>query len=86
MISCNQALIHGKFFFFFLIWPLDQFQFLISIFNCVLFKKIRRRSLDDVAFTKFDRNPNFVPDDILFDVVARLRNQRNYSLDGFRTS
>jgi hypothetical protein len=58
----------------------------ISIFNCVLFKKIRRRSLDDVAFTKFDRNPNFVPDDILFDVVARLRNQRNYSLDGFRTS
>jgi hypothetical protein len=49
-------------------------------------KKIRRRSLDDVAFTEFDRNPNFVPDDILFDVVARLRNQRNYSPDGFRTS
>ena len=22
---------------------------------------IRRRSLDDVAFVKFDRNPNFVP-------------------------
>ena len=36
--------------------------------------------LDDVAFAKFDRNPNFVPDDILPDVVARLRNQGNYSL------
>jgi hypothetical protein len=85
MISCNQALIHGKFFFFFNLTPrsISIFNF---IFNCVLFKKIRRRSLDDVAFTEFDRNPNFVPDDILFDVVARLRNQRNYSPDGFRTS
>jgi hypothetical protein len=27
-----------------------------------------------------DRNPNFIPDDILPDVVARLRNQRNCSL------
>jgi hypothetical protein len=34
------------------------------IFNGVLFKKIRRRSLDDVTFTEFDRNPNFVPNDI----------------------
>jgi hypothetical protein len=25
---------------------------------------IRKRSHDDVAFVKFDRNPNFVPDDI----------------------
>jgi hypothetical protein len=46
----------------------------ISIFNCILFKKIRRRSLDGIVFTEFDHNPNFVPDDILFDVVARLRN------------
>jgi len=85
MISCNQALIHRKFFFF-LIWPLDQFQFLILFLIVFYLKKIRRRSLDDVAFTEFDRNPNFVPDDILFDVVARLKNQKNYSLDGFRTS
>jgi hypothetical protein len=42
-------------------------------------RKIRRRSLDDVAFTEFDRNPNFVLDDILPDVVARLRNQENCS-------
>jgi hypothetical protein len=43
-------------------------------------RKIRRRSLDDVTFVKFDRNLNFVPDDILPGVVARLRNQENYSL------
>jgi len=35
--------------------------------------------LDDVAFAEFNRNPNFVPDDILPDVVARLRNQGNCS-------
>jgi hypothetical protein len=53
----------------------------ISIFicNCVLFKKLRKRSVDDVAFIEFDRNFNFVPDDILPDVVARLRNQENCS-------
>jgi hypothetical protein len=42
-------------------------------------RKIRRRSLDDVAFAEFDHNPNFFPDDILPDVVARLRNQGNCS-------
>ena len=35
--------------------------------------------LDDVAFAEFDRNPNFVPDDILPDIVVRLRNQGNCS-------
>jgi len=42
-------------------------------------RKIRRKSLDDVAFAEFDRNPNFVLDDILPDVVARLKNHENYS-------
>jgi hypothetical protein len=42
-------------------------------------QKIRRRSLDDVTFAEFDRNLNFVPNDILSDVVARLRNQGNRS-------
>ena len=42
-------------------------------------KKIRRRSLDDIVFAEFDRNLNYVPDDILPDVVARLRNQEKYS-------
>jgi len=40
---------------------------------------IRRRSYDDVTFTEFDRNPNFVPDNILPDVVARLRSYGNCS-------
>jgi hypothetical protein len=35
--------------------------------------------IDDVTFAEFDRNPNFVPDYILSDVVARLRNQENCS-------
>ena len=30
---------------------------------------IRRRSHDDVVFAEFDRNPNFVPDDILPNVM-----------------
>jgi hypothetical protein len=39
-------------------------------------KKNRRKSLDNVAFTEFNRNPNFVPDDILPNVVARLKKPR----------
>jgi hypothetical protein len=35
--------------------------------------------IDDVAFAEFDRNSNFIPDYILPDVVARLKNQGNYS-------
>jgi hypothetical protein len=34
----------------------------------------RWRSLDDAVFTEFDRNFNFVPDYILPDVVALLKN------------
>jgi hypothetical protein len=33
-----------------------------------------------VTFAEFDHNLNSVPDYILPDVVARLRNQENYSL------
>jgi len=32
---------------------------------------IRRRSYDDITFAEFGRNPNFVADDILPDVVTR---------------
>jgi hypothetical protein len=42
-------------------------------------QKIRRRSLDDITFAEFNRNLNFVLDDILPDVVARLRNHEKYS-------
>ena len=31
---------------------------------------IRRKSHDDVAFTEFDHNPNFILDNILLDVVV----------------
>ena len=41
--------------------------------------KLDRRSLDDVAFAKFDSDPNFILDYVLSDVVTRLRNQENYS-------
>jgi len=46
-----------------------------------------------VAFTEFDRSPNFVPDDILIDVVpysqthGNLRSSRmNYVRDGSATN
>ena len=32
-----------------------------------------------VAFTEFDRNPKFVPDDILLNFVARSKNHGNCS-------
>ena len=40
---------------------------------------IRERLHDDIAFAEFDRNPNFVPNYILFDVVARSRSHENYN-------
>jgi hypothetical protein len=40
---------------------------------------IKRRSHDDVAFVEFDRNPNFIPEDILLDIVARSGSHENYS-------
>jgi hypothetical protein len=45
-----------------------------------LYNYIRRRSHDDIIFVKFDRNPNFIPDDILPDVVARSGSHNNCSL------
>jgi hypothetical protein len=35
--------------------------------------------IDDAAFAEFDRNPNFVPDYVLPDIVTRLKNQGNCS-------
>jgi len=51
----------------------------LGLKNLILIKKIRSRSFNDVAFIKFDPNLNFVLDDILPDVVARLRNYEKYS-------
>jgi hypothetical protein len=51
------------------------------VFNIstTLHNYIKRRSHDDVAFAEFDRNLNFVPDDILPDVVVRLGSHGNCS-------
>jgi hypothetical protein len=38
---------------------------------------IRRKSQEDVAFTEYDRNPNFIPDDFLADVISRSQSQGN---------
>ena len=40
---------------------------------------IRTKSHDDVAFVEFDRNLNFVPDDILSDVITRSGSHENCS-------
>jgi hypothetical protein len=40
---------------------------------------IRIRFHDDVTFAEFDRNHNFIPDDILPNIVARSRSHENYS-------
>ena len=39
---------------------------------------------DDVTFVEFDRNSNFVYDDILLDFVARLKNCRPYRMNFIR--
>jgi hypothetical protein len=41
---------------------------------------IWKRSYDGVTFVEFDRNPNFIPNDILPYVVARSGNHENCSL------
>jgi len=38
---------------------------------------IRRRSHNDITFVEFNRNPNFIPNNILHDVVARSKNHGN---------
>jgi hypothetical protein len=57
--------------------PVKKIQFLFLFLICFI-QKIRR-SLDDVAFAEFDRNLNFILNDILPDIVARLRNHGKYS-------
>ena len=41
----------------------------IVVASMTLHNYIRRRSQDDMTFVKYDRNPNFVLDDILLDVL-----------------
>jgi len=44
---------------------------------------IKRRSHDDVAFAEFDRNPNFISDDILPDVVHTQEAMKTVVLVGW---
>ena len=44
-----------------------------------LYNYIRRRSYDDVTFTEFDRNSNFISDDVLPTIVACSRSHENCS-------
>jgi len=51
----------------------------IVVISMTLYNYIRRKSHDDEAFAEFDHNFNFVPDDILYDVVAHSRSHGNWS-------
>ena len=37
----------------------------------------RRKSIQDVAFNEFDRHPDFIPDDILIDMVPQPQTRRH---------
>jgi len=41
----------------------------IVVASVALHNYIRRRSQDDEVFFKYDRNPNFIPDDFLLGIV-----------------
>ena len=43
--------------------------------SMTLHNYIKRRSQDDITFAEYDRNPNFVPEDILPNVVPRSNSQ-----------
>ena len=50
----------------------------IVVASLTLHNYIRRKSQEDVAFTEYDRNPHFIPDDFLADVVSRSQSQGNH--------
>ena len=44
-----------------------------------LYNYIKKISLDDIVFTQFDHNLDFVANGILPDVIAHSRNHKNYN-------
>jgi len=56
---------------------LYKMQVKIVVASMALHNYIRRRSQDDVVFVKYDRNPNFIPNDFLPDIVVRSDSQRS---------
>ena len=52
------------------------------IASMALHNYTRRRSQGDITFTKYDCNPNFVPKDIVLDVISRSNNQGSQTRSG----
>ena len=50
-------------------------QVAIVVASMALHNYIRRRSQDDAVFVEYDRNPDYIPDDFLPDIVARENSQ-----------
>jgi hypothetical protein len=47
----------------------------IVVASMTLHNYIRRRSQDDDVFAEYDRNPNFISDDFLPDIIAHSDSQ-----------
>jgi hypothetical protein len=65
----------------------------IVLISMTLHNYIRRKSEEDVAFTEYDHNPNFILDNFLADVILRsqsqgnlMHSQMNYVCDGIINS
>ena len=58
---------------------LYKMQVKIIVTSMTPYNYIRRKSHDDEAFAEFDHNSNFIPDDILHDIVARSGSHGNWS-------
>ena len=50
----------------------------IVVASMALHNNIRKRSKDDAVFSKYDRNPNLIPDDFLPDIVQASAIQDSY--------
>jgi hypothetical protein len=69
----------------------SQVQIVVALMT--LNNYIRMKSQENVAFTEYGRNPNFIPDDFLPNVVPRSQNQgiqkpsqMDYVRDGIKNS
>ncbi|KAG5226857.1 protein ANTAGONIST OF HETEROCHROMATIN PROTEIN [Salix suchowensis] len=47
----------------------------IVVASIALHNYIRRRSQHDIVFVEYDVNPNFIPDDVLPDIIAHTDSQ-----------
>ncbi|KAG5223875.1 protein ALP [Salix suchowensis] len=68
-------------------------QVAIVVASMALHNYIRRRSQDDVVFVEYDRNPDYIPDDFLPDIIAcensqslRMHSRMDIVRDGIANS